>query len=114
LAGIRRVRAEQRGTDRGNAKPDPLELRVYRVASAPNDIGTASWPAAKEVAEAVRDLVEPQSWSDEGVYLRALGDRIVVRHRRSVQRQVRRFISVLLTASPEFSAAPVLPPQESP
>jgi hypothetical protein len=101
LAGIRRVRAEQRGTDRGNAKPDPLELRVYRVASAPNDIGTASWPAAKEVAEAVRDLVEPQSWSDEGVYLRALGDRIVVRHRRSVQRQVRRFISVL-------------PPQESP
>lgn len=95
LTAVRRVRAEQRQARGNSADDDPVELRVYATASAQNKDGESGGPTAKEIADLVRDLVEPTSWSEDGVYLRPVGDRLVVRHRRSVQRKVRRLIAVL-------------------
>ncbi|MEX2188523.1 MAG: hypothetical protein WD875_17065 [Pirellulales bacterium] len=96
LANIRRLRADQRRADPGNAADaDPIELRVYSLEPAQQAAGESTGPTAKEVAKVVRELVEPQSWTDNDVYLRPLGDRIVVRHRLSVQGKVRRLMSLL-------------------
>lgn len=108
LTAVRRVRAEQRQARGNNADDDPVELRVYATASAQNKDGEAGGPTAKEIADLVRDLVEPKSWSEDGVYLRAVGDRLVVRHRRSVQRDVRSLLAVLQQPEPLFGGQPYL------
>ncbi|MEX2188522.1 MAG: DUF4974 domain-containing protein [Pirellulales bacterium] len=100
LAAVRRVRRQQASAAGAEKNADDsVELRVYRVGATHAAAAVASAPTAAEIVAVVRDLVEPQSWTEDDVYLRALGDRIVVGHRRSVQARVKRLIGEL--SSPE-------------
>lgn len=85
------------------AKPKPKELMgsaaVAEKAEATPNAKVAAKPvfelSAKDVAKAIRELVEPKVWTEPGAYLRAVDDRIVVRHRRSVQARVRLVLRAL-------------------
>ncbi|RIK84182.1 MAG: hypothetical protein DCC68_01990 [Planctomycetota bacterium] len=79
------------------ASDDPIELRVFAIAAATD--GSAE--TAKRTADVVRDLVPElgkQAGNGEGPsYLRALPDRLVVRHRRSVLAKVEKLLEQLET-----------------
>jgi hypothetical protein len=70
---------------------DAVELRVYSLRSPGEE---RSLPGA-DVVEAVREMVEPKTWGEDGVSIRAVGDRLVVRHRRSVQVEVNGLLEAL-------------------
>jgi hypothetical protein len=121
FAKLRELRTTQ---DRSALLRDDLETRVYllgepRVASKPakpaeskaEDKADAKDDAAspidgQELATAIRELIEPKSWSEDGVDLRVLGDRIVVRNRRTVQAKVRLFLRELRVPEPIHEGRP--------
>lgn len=85
------------------ATEDPVELRVLAMSAASGEAETA-----EKVADLVRELVPEfaeQSIGDgsEAPYLRALPDRMVVRHRRSVLAKVEKLLGQLET--PQGGAA---------
>lgn len=108
---------------------DEIETRVYKIAKpeterppgpaggdekaeAKPDAKTESKLSAKDVAEAIRELVEPKVWTEPGAYLRAVDDRIVVRHRRSVQARVRLVLRAIQEAEKidaSYPAGQILP-----
>lgn len=91
LTGLRKVRRQQAQAAGDNtAANDPIEVRVYNVNILSRN-GEKS--AAEQCTEVVRKVIEPQSWSEDGVYLRAAAGSIVVKHRRLVQRQVRALLA---------------------
>jgi hypothetical protein len=109
MTRLRQVRRDQAaGKKAGNVAPENgMVLRIYRVNlssdpvkpdSPPGDAKSPSTSAA-DVANLIRDLVEPESWKKEPqAYIRAVGDRLVIRHRRDVHRQIDRLIEKLTGA----------------
>lgn len=85
--------AERRNGD--NSDDDPVELQTYSASTDDAATGKVRAINPAEIVPVVRDLVEPKRWSEPGVSISALGDRIVVRHRRSVQRQVRELMQAI-------------------
>jgi hypothetical protein len=87
LADLRKARAAQPEVAEWAADDDQrMELQVYLLNLNQGDKSVAD---AELVAMMVQELVEPESWqSGNGEYVRALGDRLVVRQRRGVQREV--------------------------
>jgi hypothetical protein len=65
-----------------NEAGERLHLKVYKLRSAkPDD--------AREVAETIGDLVEPESWkSGEPYYLRGLSGAVIVRHTAKVHQKI--------------------------
>jgi hypothetical protein len=65
--------------------------------ATPKTHGHADAPSAEAVAKVVRDLVAPESWDAPGTkaYLRALGDRIIVRQTPKVHREIRALLEKL-------------------
>jgi hypothetical protein len=89
---------ERRTAERGNgdkSDDDPIELQTYSASTIDATTGKVRAIHPAEIVPVVRDLVEPKRWSEPGVSISALGDRIVVRHRRSVQRQVRELMQTI-------------------
>lgn len=107
LQKLRTMRVKQ---DRSALMHDEIETHVYRLGPPEGTIATTKEAEEhlkrsevrfdpKELAAAICELVEPESWKGQGVDLRVLGDRVVVRHRRTIQAKVRQFLSEL--QSPE-------------
>lgn len=62
-----------------------MVLCVYRLN---NSTEHRALPSAAELVPVVRELVAPATWAREGVYLRAINDRLIVRQSIDVQRQI--------------------------
>ncbi|RCS41430.1 hypothetical protein DTL42_23010 [Bremerella cremea] len=101
-----------------------LLIRSYSVMrkSAENPLFTPN--DLKQIAELIQEQVEPESWRQELTYIRPLGDTIVVRNRRDVQRQVQEYLREMsVTPPPQAvgysgcmmspSSSRYLPPQQS-
>ncbi|MCO6458810.1 MAG: hypothetical protein J5I93_26180 [Pirellulaceae bacterium] len=71
---------------------DPLQLRVYRLLR--DETGSLVL-RAEDVEPLVRKLVEPDSWTGDGVVLQAVDGALIVRHRGAVQWQVRKLLGQL-------------------
>ena len=110
LKRLRQVRRDQSvGKQSGKVSAENgMFLRFYRIdfpseagAKADTAEATAKSPPSStaDVAILIRDLVEPESWKKEPqAYIRAVGDRLVIRHRRAVHRQIDRLIEKLISA----------------
>lgn len=107
---LQKLRAMREKQDRAALMHDEIETHVYRLGPPEGTIATTKEAEEhlkrsevrfdpKELTAAIRELVEPDTWKEPGVDLRVLGDRVVVRHRRTVQAKVRQFLSEL--QSPE-------------
>jgi hypothetical protein len=103
LQKLRTLREKQ---DRSALLRDDIETRVYRLGSPAGAIATTkeaevllkssdAFFDAKELTAAIRELIEPESWKEQGVDLRVLGDRIIVRHRRTIHARVQQFLREL-------------------
>ncbi len=71
--------------------PDEMVLEIYRLSNPEADKATGMI-AANDLEELVTRLVEPKSWRTDGVYIKAVPDKIVVRHQRRVQGQVAKLL----------------------
>jgi hypothetical protein len=107
---LQKLRAMREKQDRSALMRDDIETRVYRLGPPEGTRATTKEAEEqlkrsevhfdpKELSAAIRELVEPDSWKEQGVDLRVLGDRVVVRHRRSIQARVGQFLGEL--QSPE-------------
>lgn len=69
----------------GDDASPPMLLYVYHLEITADD---HSRPTAAEVAGVVRELLASADWSADGAYIKAVNNRLVVRHRPDVQRRV--------------------------
>jgi hypothetical protein len=76
----------------GDDKSPAMELRIYRLL--PN-FERPTNPTADELVPIVRDLFDAPSWQAEGAYLKAVNNRLIVRHRADVHQQVRALLDEL-------------------
>jgi hypothetical protein len=90
------------GAASASASPSrPMVLHIYKIA--PQEAAASGQPADKaakapaktevsadDVAKIVRELVAPETWDAAGgkTYLRAIGDRLIVRATPKVQREI--------------------------
>lgn len=101
LAQLRQVHRKQQAETTGQpAKPQEPEtavLRVYELrVSGPN--GQAMGP--QEVAEVVKGLIEPKSWTQPDVYIRGVTGKLVVRQLPSVHREIEKLLDKLGASVP--------------
>jgi hypothetical protein len=86
---LAQLRRHVQASPTGAPTDDPVQTAVYRL---PKDVRPeAAQATAEGIAKIIRETIAPESWkaSDAtAVYLGVLPDRILVRHRRSVQRAV--------------------------
>ena len=79
-----------------------MELRVYDIA----DVGGDETKNVEQLTKQLRELVEPKSWTEGNAYLRCVGNRLIVRHRPSVQEKVRLWIAELSAAAGDGGVLP--------
>jgi hypothetical protein len=91
LGQIRDAREKRAEKDTADAVDDAVELRVYSL-SLPGE--KRSLPG-DEVVRTIREMVEPQTLDMKSASLRAVGDRLLVRHRRSVLAKVAALLDAL-------------------
>jgi len=100
LAELRRARAAQPEAAKWADDDDiRMELKVYALPATWRSRDQAADPAptldAESVALLVGELVAPDSWKNEQATIRSLGDRLVVRQTRRVQREIFNFLKQL-------------------
>jgi hypothetical protein len=93
LPPLRKLSADQAHSRPANAATNKVELRVYATGEA---FGKQRNRGTNELANSIRERVEPKTWSEPDAYLSPLGDRLIVRHRPSVQRQVQSYLATAL------------------
>jgi hypothetical protein len=85
------------------AEPESIVLRVYDLrVSGPS--GPAMTP--QEVADLVKALVEPKSWSQPDVFVRGVTGKLVVKQVPSLHRQIEKLLDQLGASVPTTASKP--------
>jgi hypothetical protein len=83
------LRAEAISSEFVNKKGEKLYLKVYRLSSHERE-------DARELAETIRELIEPGHWTaEENYYLRALSGALIVRHTAPTHRKIHKLLTEL-------------------
>lgn len=84
-------------------EPESIVLRVYDLRiSGPN--GPAMTP--QEVADLVKALVEPKSWTQPDVFIRGVTGKLVVKQVPSIHRQIEKLLDQLGASVPTTGSKP--------
>ncbi len=69
-----------------------LLTRTYSALRESADTPLLTREEMQRIAQRIKQQIAPESWSDESVFIESLGDRLVIRHRRDVHRQVEDYL----------------------
>lgn len=86
----------------GAAPAEKLHLVVYQLKA--DDEGKPL-VSPEDLVEVVRDLIEPKSWHDRDVYLRGVGQTLVVRQKADVHRRIVKLLEALQAIEPQQQEA---------
>jgi len=96
---LQQIRANRQTIDQPNADDpaeadDPILVRSYFFLADPHT-GKLLLDSSEfeQLCRRAAKLIEPDSWDDDAMFMEILTDRVVVRHRASVQRQLDQFFN---------------------
>lgn len=103
LAKVRRDRplAPTRDADHPEVGAEPI-VAAYKVEINGGEA------ALQVFAGSLQADIEPDSWDGETSYVRVMGDRLLIRHRRDIQHRIHWWISDVLNLNPTQHAAGVV------